>query len=216
MDALLNLAHKMRWYGMEFGPSVDDEPQTVTIEFEALDGNEARIRALHMFDRAQAIARSTPRGSSVVWVAPAQDAEESSLRFLGRARELFEEDDYALAVVVAQIHLETQVATLTRLVLDDDPSPLVRVVVKNDRGWAPHDQFGRKVLEAVLAVKMTDFPGWSDYMTHIARRNDVAHGGASVDRESAERSLQVASDLWLWLNEAAQQADNLRRGEQPA
>jgi hypothetical protein len=206
MDAMVSLAHKMRWYGVEFGPSPDEGPETVTIEFDALDGNEARIRAQQMFGRAQEIARSRPRGSTVVWVAPAKDAAESSLRFLGRARELFEEEDYALVVVVAQIHLETQVAALVRLVLGDDPSPLVKVVVKNDRGWAPHDRFGQQVLEALLAVKMSEFPRWEEYKAHVARRNDVAHGGASIDRESSETSLQVVLDLWLWLNDAAQRA----------
>jgi hypothetical protein len=192
IDALTNLAHTMRWHGMAFRPASGDEPETVTIEFEALDGKEARIRAQHMLDRAQAIARSTPRGSHVRWVAPLKETEESSLRFLGRARDLLEEEDYALSVVAAQIHLETQIATLMRLVGE-----------KSDRGWAPHDRSGRRLLETLLDVKMSEFSAWSEYRTHVRRRNDVTHGGASVDRESAERSLQVVSDLWLWLNEAA-------------
>jgi hypothetical protein len=203
IDALTNLAHTMRWYGMAFRAASDDEPETVTIEFEALDGKEARIRAQHMFDRAQAIARSTPRGSNVVWVAPLKETDESSLRFLGRARDLFDDEDYALAVVAAQIHLETQIATLLRLVLENDPSPLVDVIVASDRGWAPHDRFGRRLLETLLDVKMPEFSAWGEYRTHVTRRNDVTHGGASIDRESAERSLQVVSDLWLWLNDAA-------------
>lgn len=208
MDAMMGFGFRVRIHRMEFRPaSADgDEPATVTMELDAVNAQEARILAQHLLGEAQAAAQLAERRSTVVWVAPLADSDESSLRFLGRAKELIDEEDFDLAVVAAQIHLEVQVATLVRRAIAAEASAALRALVGGDRGWPPHDRWGGRVVEAVLDVKLAAFPKWQDYRTHVARRNDVIHSGAPVDQESAEASLSVASDLWLWLNDASQRA----------
>lgn len=213
MNAMARSFQLRRIYLLEFGAAKaeEDEPATVTMELEAVDEQEARILGQHLVGEAQAAARLPQRGSTVVWVAPLADADESSLRFLGRAKELIDDEDFDLAVVAAQIHLEVQIATLVRRAVRSDPSASVKLLVGDgDRGWPPQVPAAQRVLEAMLGVKVTTFPRWRDYTVHLTRRNDVVHAGASVDRESAEASLRVVSELWLWLNGAAQQAQRER------
>ena len=140
-------------------------------------------------------------------MAPLVHSPESSHRFLRRAKDLISDEEFDLAVVAAQIHLEVQVTTLVRQAIEPDPSPLIKVLMARERGWPPQHEASQRVLEALFGVKVTAFPGWQDYKTHVKRRNDVVHAGASIDRESAEASLQAVSRLWLWLNENAQRAN---------
>lgn len=100
--------------------------------------------------------------------------------------------------------LADAVSSTHRAVTRDDTSPLVGVLTGSDRGWGPHQRSGSEVLEALISRKMTEFPRWSAYKSHVKRRNDVVHAGSAVDPESAQESLAVVYDLWLWLNDAAQ------------
>lgn len=40
-------------------------------------------------------------------------------------------------------------------------------------------------------------------MTHVERRNDVAHRGQRMSETDARESLGAVEGLWLWLNESA-------------
>jgi hypothetical protein len=191
----------------DFGSREDEEPVTLTIELNATDAQEARIFSQELFGKAQSLAGGSERIATVVWVAPIAPGPESSHRFLSRAKEFISDKEFGLAVVAAQIHLEVQVTTLVRQAIEPDPSPLVKVLMDRHRGWPPQHEASQRVLEALFGVKVTAFPGWSDYKTHVKRRNDVVHAGASIDRSSAEASLQVVSSLWLWLNENAQRVN---------
>ena len=184
----------------------DGEPDTVTFELDAANAQAARIVAQHSLGKVRAAAGLPVRESPVLWVAPLLGGSESSHRFLSHAEDLVEENAFDLAVVAAQIHLEVQVATLVRRAIAAHSSPLVHALAERQRGWPPHDRWAQPVLEALFDVRMTTFPRWREYNAHVSRRNDVAHGGQVVDRESATDSLRVVSDLWLWLNEAARRA----------
>ncbi len=205
MNAMVGAGFRVRMHYAEFDPGSEQtgEPTSVTIELDAIDAREARVLGIHLLGQAQDAARMK-RDASPVWVVPLQDAEKSSMRHLRRAKELFDEDDFDMAVVAAQIHLEVQTTTLVQHALRSDPSPLVSVFATGRRGWAPHDPIARRVLDAVLGIRITDFPRWNEYQAHVARRNDVIHAGLPVDAESAKDSLEVTSELWLWLNAAAQ------------
>jgi hypothetical protein len=140
-----------------------------------------------------------------VWVnLLASTSDGSGRRFLEAAEELMEAERYDLGLVAAQIHLEAHVAALVRAAIgagkaDED------VVLHDEKrgGWAPHRRQARHLLEPLLGLDMEQFPRWADYRVHVLRRNDVAHEGKTVDRESAMTSLAVVQELWTWLNEAA-------------
>lgn len=187
INALARYFMLRRIYLLEFGPATTDdgEPPTVTMEVDALNEQEARVLGQHLVGEAQAAAREARRETIVVWVAPLADGDKSSLRFLGRAKELIEDEDFDLAVVAIQIHLEVQVSTLIRRAARSDPCRKVSLLVgEGDRGWAPQTQSAQRVLEALFGIKVTTFPRWREYTVHLKRRNDVVHAGASRWTES--------------------------------
>lgn len=184
--------------------SYDGEADVVTFELEAQDARHARIVAQHILGEVFRAARLPTRQAEVVWVTPLLPSHASSHRFREYARDLVEsEDGYDLAVVAAQIHLELQVKILIERIAESDPSPLVGAVVGQRHTWAPHDRWIRAILRALLGAPVTSYPRWRAYEAHVARRNDIAHRGQEVDLIAAQESIDVAEDLWLWLNALA-------------
>lgn len=193
-------------------PREDGEPATMTLELEASDANTARVLAQHLLDKAKRRLGLPLERSPVVWVAPLLPTHESSHRFFDAAEELIDAERYDLAVVALQIHLEVHVFTLVRAALAADASLLADAVVKAQRVWAPHSNGAAEIRGLLLGTKMTSFPRWADYMAHVKRRGDVVHRGQPIDEDSARASLDVVSELWLWLNARAADAAGRERG----
>jgi hypothetical protein len=181
----------------------EDEPVTFTIELDAPSARDARLIGQHKLGELHKLAGLPVRELPVVWVARLSDQQASSLRFREYARELLEGEQFEMAVVAAQIHLEVHVKALVEMVAEAAPSPLLTAVITAQRGWPPHTQGLQAILEALFDVKMAQYHGWAGYMAHVTRRNAVVHGGQEIDADSAKASIEAVSDLWLWLNAAA-------------
>jgi hypothetical protein len=189
---------------LSLGSGTMEEPPTVTFEFYAVDARTARIEAQHRLGKAMEAGGRRPRQGAVVWVAPLSEDGIDDLRFLHQAKGFLEEGHCEMAIVAAQIHLESQVATLVRRATEADPaSPLGRLIAVQRR-WAPHHQPARMIIEALFNCDVTDFPGWEQYRkAHVERRNDVVHRGQIVDQDSATASVHLIEDFWVWLLKAA-------------
>lgn len=175
-----------------------DEGPAITIEVDANSWHEARVLAQHLVGTIFESAGLEPHELVVAWVAPLSDDHVSSLRFLGQAQELLAAGDYDLAIVAAQIHLETQIHALLARRATEHPSELMTAVLAA-RQWSLTQRRGRQVLEALLGMKLTAFPRWALFAGHVQRRNQIVHGGAGMPEELARESVELAAELWLWL-----------------
>jgi hypothetical protein len=180
-----------------------DEPPTITLSLEAPDAQQARLLGQIRLDELRKLAGVRGGEAPVVWVARLSSDSTGSLRFLEQASELLDEERFEMAVLAAQIHLEVHVKALVDMIAEVAPSPLLDALRSGQRIWSPHDDRLRPMLDAVLGITIADFPRWAEFRTHMSRRNDVAHRGQAIDAESAKATIDVVSDLWLWLNNAA-------------
>ncbi len=181
----------------------DDEPDAFTLELEAATAEDARQVAREKLADLRARAELPSLDSAVLWVARLSDEPASSLRFLAKSEDLVRDEEYALAVVAAQIHLEVQVRILVESVAEVSASPVLEAVIARQSRWAPHERWLQPILEALFEIRFADCPSWGAYKDHhITRRNHVVHEGQEVDRAAAVASIEVVSAVWLWLNEA--------------
>lgn len=187
-------------------PDDEDGLDALTFELEASDPRQARLDAQYLLEKVLGAAGLRKHQARVIWIAPVLDSERSSHRFLGMARNLLDDEETAdLAVVAAQIHLELHIKALVADAVADDPSPLRAVLVDHDsNSWGPQARNVQVLLNALFGVNVKrDYPRWSDYVDHNKRRNAIAHRGQTVSEDDARASLDVITDLWTWLNNAA-------------
>lgn len=176
----------------------------VTVEVPAEDAGHARATVVGVLDEIRTSEGLPREDVSVLWVAPLAPGAESSLRFLDQARELFDAGQHELAIVAAQIHLETHVSTLLRQFVEADTSRLGHALLSADTEWTFSQGWQRSLFESFLGVRPSkDFPDWKQYDAHRTRRNAVVHRGQVVDQQAARESLEVVDRFWVWLNEAA-------------
>lgn len=74
--------------------------------------------------------------------------------------------DYDLAIVAAQIHLETQIHALLARRAAEHPSELMTAVLAAGQ-WSLTRRRGRQVLELLLGMKLTEFPRWALFAGHV-------------------------------------------------
>jgi len=112
--------------------ALEDAP-FVTLELEA-DGPDAAERLAHrVLDQAGRDAGVGRQRSTVVWVAPLRDDDVSSHRFLEQAKDLFEAENYELAIVAAQVHFQLQVRLLMERASGRLGTAWARRLTKNPR-----------------------------------------------------------------------------------
>lgn len=128
--------HGVRMVGV--GPSgigESEEVASLKLELLASDGKEARERAKNLLYQARRAAGLPDRTATVAWVTPLSDKVSSSARFLGKAEELLNDEAEAdMAVVAAQIHLETQIRILLSRAVEAGEGPEWVDVVMETRG----------------------------------------------------------------------------------
>lgn len=188
-------------------PDDADGPNVVTMELRASSADEARIRVQHLLGQVRAKAGLPVIESELLWVAPLAPGPESSVRFLEQAEELLRSERYELAVVAVHIHLELHVSTLLRMLVGSDESKVAEGLLNSRVEWTHAQAWQRDLFEHLIGRSVSkDFPGWKRYATHVERRNAIVHRGQAVDLQAARESLDVVTELWRWLNDAALEA----------
>jgi hypothetical protein len=176
------------------------------LEIRGINENDARARAQHIVGEALRKARRPVRQHPVVWVARLSGDPVSSLRFLEEAESRLRDEQFDMAVVAAQIHLEVQVRVLLEAAAEHTSNEGLHAVISQRPGWGPHNPRTGPIIEALFTSALADCPAWREYRAHVDRRNAVVHMGQAIDAESARASLEAVSSLWLWLNAAASDA----------
>ena len=209
------LRSELRSAVFALNPEDPEGPCTITVELRATSADHARVLTQHMLGEMRRAAGLSLVQMPVLWVAPLNDHPVSSHRFLAQAKDLFESEDYDLAVVAAQIHVETHMATLLRMLVEADPSPVAEALLSSRVEWTLMQSWQRDLLDALIGRPIAkSFPGWKAYGVHVQRRNAIVHGGQVVDRRAAADSLAAAQAMWEWINAAALAALAGARGVQ--
>lgn len=142
----------------------------------------------------------------MAWVALQGDLE-SGENYLDQAEDLFEGEKYGLAIVSAEIHLESQAKTMIERAVKRDAPSLQEVLLQHPNNVKLRHPAGQKMIQRFLGVNVAQLPEWQDFRAHLGRRNEVVHGGKDFGESEATRSIEVARKIWLQLVDAARQAE---------
>jgi hypothetical protein len=123
-----------------------------------------------------------------------------SERLLETARDLFQADQYGLAVVVAhsayEVGVERAVSqTLRAQGLDHLEDAIDGLLGNFNLGNGRVHKF----FTALTGETVTDKPFWRGLEESVKRRNQIVHRGLEVTQAEAQASLQVAGDVVVWL-----------------
>lgn len=177
---------------------VDDSPY-VTFELEVLGPDAAEHLARELVSHASKVAGLKPGSCALVWVAPLREDEPSSHRFLEQAKELFDNEQYELAIVAAQIHFELQVRLLMERSARRSGQAWARRLTKNPRVSMLSNDVSTAAAELLLQIDVTQQTLWPAYKVHLSRRNAVVHEGAAMGKKEAQESINVVQALWAEL-----------------
>lgn len=190
------------------GPSgigESEEVASLKLELLASDGQEARERGENLLYQARRAAGLPDRTATIAWVTPLSDEDSSSARFLDKAEDLVEDEDEAdMAVVAAQIHLETQVRLLLSRAVEANNGPEWVDVVMETRGLGNlNSKKAQALIRALLGIDVTQAPEWEAYEAHNVLRNAIVHEGQDALQHEAEASVEMVRQLSIRLANAA-------------
>lgn len=189
---------------LRFGPR-DGEEDVASIGFEllAVSAEAAEGRAQNLAFQARRAAKLSVEPLPVAWAVPLRDEEESSARFLDEARDLIDEEQFELAVVAAQIHLEVQVKTMLEVAAETDGPGWLEVLL-NTKGIASlGNRQTRVLIRELLGIEIGTVDEWSGLQEHLARRNAIVHDGQAVKEKEAAESVAVVEAMVRHLSKAS-------------
>ena len=190
-------------------PAADvGELESMRLEVSAATGLIAEERALGIVYRARRAAGLPDRVIPVAWVAP-KGALEDGENYLDQAEDLLEGEQFGLAIVSAEIHLESQAKTMIEMAVNRHASQFREVLLQHSNNTKIQYSAARKMVERFLGIQLTRLPEWEEYKAHLGRRNEVVHSGKSFDEDQAKASIAVVRALWLQLAAAAKQVEKV-------
>jgi hypothetical protein len=188
-------------------PRLDDEGfETLRLEVTAGSGGEAESRALNIIYAARRGAKLPDRIVPVAWIAPL-NSDQSGKSYLDQAEDLVIEKQFGLAIVAAEIHLESQTRKIIELAVRRSAPTLESVLLQHRNNVRMSHPAGRNMIERFLDLAVTKLPEWEAYLAHLGRRNAVVHSGRSFEEPEAADSVGVVRKIWLRLTEAARQVE---------
>jgi hypothetical protein len=199
-------------------PPADGETdvENLRLEVAAESARAAVDRVLGIVYRARKGANLPDRVVPVAWVAPL-GALEGGESYLDQAEDLIDGEHFGLAIVSAEVHLESQAKTMIELAVRRQAPSLEEVLLDQHRyNTMISHPAGQKMIEKFLGVKVTQFAEWEPYRAHLGRRNEVVHSGKSFGREEAADSVAAVRAIWLRLAagaRAAEETDRPRSGD---
>jgi hypothetical protein len=121
-------------------------------------------------------------------------------QLLEKAVELYGQDEFELAVIVAQTACEVLIADTLRGFLPSHASDelqawlLVRV-----RQFSLNDDSTRDLWDRATGSRISAESFWADYKAHVKRRHQIVHEGSRVSRDEAQASIAVATALFTYV-----------------
>lgn len=182
----------------------DEEFENFRLDIKAGSAALAEDRALGIVYRARRAAKLPDRVVPVAWVALSADFE-SGEHFLDQAIDLAENEQFSMAIVAAEIFLESQIMQMTELALRRG-SPGAKSQTPNlHRSTEQADTIKR-----LLDLDVMQLPEWEEYRAHRVRRNEIAHRGRSFGEDEALSSIRTVRAIWLELTSAARRSEEAR------
>lgn len=183
-------------------PDVDDV-ENLRLEISAQSAKEAEDRALGVIYKARRAAKLPDAVVPVAWVTPVRDTEVGS-NFLDEAEDLLDSEQFQMAVVAADIHLEVQVKAMIETALNRVVPEFADVLLQHRSNTNINRPEGQSMIKRLLNVDVTRLDEWHAFRAHAGRRNAIVHEGQSIDEAEAVDSLSAIRSLWLRLSEAWQ------------
>lgn len=181
--------------------------ENLRLEVAADSAADAVERALGVVYRARKGANLPDRIVPVAWVAPL-GALEGGESYLDQAEDLLDGEHFGLAIVSAEIHLESQAKRMIELAVRRQAPSLEDVLLVQHRyNTMISHPAGQKMIEQFIGLRLPQLPEWQRYRAHFGRRNEVVHSGKSFGREEADDSIAVVRSIWLALAAAARAAE---------
>ena len=172
-----------------------DESPFITIELAATGAEAAEHLAQELVSHMLVEAGLPTSIRPVVWVAPLSDDSVSSHRFLEQAKELFNSEQFELAIVAAHMHFELQLRLLLKRAADRAGGKWARRLIKNRRAAMLGNDVSIATAELLLGVDVTQVSLWPEFSAHMSRRNVVVHEGRAVGSNEAAASIRVVQEL---------------------
>jgi len=185
----------------------DEGASTLHLDVRAPTPEIAADRALELYQAIREVAElPSDDDPQVVTIARVAGVRRPADLFISTAEIMLEQQQFALAVVAAQIHVEMSIRTAIEHAAQRQGGAIATLAISLPTSWALMDRNGPRIFEALLGVPPSDAPVWQIYKAHVARRNAVVHNGASITRELAEVSIDAAVGMVQFVQEAADRA----------
>jgi hypothetical protein len=168
---------------------------SLTFELQAPTLDAAKERARSIAGQMRKAAGCPPTVETLGWAAPLRGLE--NLRFLNIAEEMLDSEYPELAVVAAETHFESQLASILEHAAESIDNDRFRKWVHSARiATKPASDQAQATIELLLGIDVRQTPEWPEFKTHLLRRHGVVHQGAEIDRDQALASLQAVEALW--------------------
>jgi hypothetical protein len=190
-------------------PPENDETgiETLRMEVAAESADDAEDRALNIVYAGMRAARLPDRVVPIAWVAPV-GVLRGGESYLDQANDLLDAEQFGLAIVAAEIHLESQAKTMIELAIKRLAPSMEEVFLQHRNNTKISHFAGQNMINRFIGVDVRQLPEWESYRAHLSRRNEVAHSGMSFGEEEAADSIAIVRSIWLCLAEAARQAES--------
>jgi hypothetical protein len=194
------------------GPSAESWPSTLHIDVDAPTADEAQTRAIVLYQSMRQTADLTPdHKPRVLTVGHLTGTINPWDVYSLAAEEMFEQQQYALAVVAAQTHCETFIRYALEFAAEREGTSIAMLAPKLLRSCSLTDRDGPKIFEALLGVDPASAECWQKYKDHVNRRNRVVHAGAEVTRELASASIEDAESMVSFVRQTLYAAKDVPR-----
>jgi hypothetical protein len=181
-------------------PSEAGGLENLRLELNAQNAREAEDRAVGIIETARRAAKLPDAVVPVAWVTPVRDTEIGS-NFLDEAKDLIESEQFQMAVVAADIHLEVQAKAMIERAVDRMAPAFADVLLQHRASTNINRPEGQAMIKRFLSIDLTSLKEWQAFKAHAGRRNAIVHEGLSIDEAEAAASISAVHDLWLRLGE---------------
>jgi hypothetical protein len=183
-------------------------PARVQVEVDAPTGSEA-VKAARGFyaslREAAGITETMQEGVAAIQpLTRFATFEIGEMQLFRLAEDLYDQGHYNYAVVAAQTVCELVVEGAMQWAVSRHATErLAKVVPELLSTYSMRDSRGPKVWHALTGRKINE-PAelWTNYCKHVARRNEVVHGGKRVSKEEAAHSLDTVRAFCVHITES--------------
>lgn len=165
----------------------DARYQQIRIEAGLSATDEVRLLGSVLYDR----------GAEATFLQSPND-----FRLLAEAKRLLTDSQFEWSVVAGQAACEVRLAHAIAAMLGHAPTSLAQHIIKTTQPTNLANDRVRKLFVALSGRDPAREPWWSAYKAHAERRHKIVHGGAQVDRKSAEDSLAASQAAFEFITDA--------------